>query len=246
MSVQIIIEDKHSTDVLSESKTLSEALSPSPLVKEEDGMARAKDLVVRGMNGAAETVLGPLGTEIVQPDEPEEEVAEIVENTPVETAPRALNPREHKKVADKMIADREMDTELFGLLNEKHAKRVSEAFVKFSEEDAAEFEKETGLSTDPEVGLFDAPAENPVIDDQIADTEAPEEPERDVDLLITPDSLRDLIKKVAVDAEGKDDPAKYAKVSELLTNAIPKGVDIKISNIPVDKVEDVYYEIAAI
>ena len=245
MTVQIIIEGKHSTDVLSELKTLSEALSPSPFVKEEDGMARAKDLVVRGMNGAADSGKAFVESDTVVADEPEEEeVVEIVEDTPVEpSATKALKSREHKKVADKMIADREIDTELYGLLNEKHKTRVDAAFAEYDKsEPVAEVVEAT-----PEVGLFDSPVEvvEAVVEEPVEEVEEVELPEG-VDLLITPDTIRDLIQKVAAGADGKDDPAKYAKVREIMRTAIPASTDVKISNIPVDKVEEVYYEIAAV
>ena len=246
MTVQIIIEGKHSTDVLSELKTLSEALSPSPFVKEEDGMARAKDLVVRGMNGAADSGKAFVESDTVVADEPEEEeVVEIVEDTPVEpSAPKALKPREHKKVADKMIADREIDTELYGLLNEKNKTRVDAAFAEYDKsEPVAEVVEAT-----PEVDLFDSLVEvvEAVVEEPVEEVEEEVELPEGVDLLITPDTIRDLIQKVATGADGKDDPAKYAKVREIMRTAIPANIDVKISNIPVDKVEEVYYEIAAV
>ena len=244
MTVQIIIEGKHSTDVLSELKTLSEALSPSPSMPLPVSTLAPFIPVSSGMNGAADSGKAFVESDTVVADEPEEEeVVEIVEDTPVETAPEALKPREHKKVADKMIADREIDTELYGLLNEKHKTRVDAAFAEYDKsEPVAEVVEAT-----PEVGLFDSPVEvvEAVVEEPVEEVEEVELPEG-VDLLITPDTIRDLIQKVATGADGKDDPAKYAKVREIMRTAIPASTDVKISNIPVDKVEEVYYEIAAV
>lgn len=243
MTVQIIIEGKHSTDVLSELKTLSEALSPSPSMPLPVSTLAPFIPVSSGMNGAADSGKAFVESDTVVADEPEEEVVEIVEDTPVETAPEALKPREHKKVADKMIADREIDTELYGLLNEKHKTRVDAAFAEYDKsEPVAEVVEAT-----PDVGLFDSPVEvvEAVVEEPVEEVEEVELPEG-VDLLITPDTIRDLIQKVATGADGKDDPAKYAKVREIMRTAIPANIDVKISNIPVDKVEEVYYEIAAV
>ena len=243
MSVQIIIEGKHSTDVLSELKTLSEALSPSPSMPLPVSTLAPFIPVSSGMNGAADSGKAFVESDTVVADEPEEEEEDVVEDTPVETAPKALKPREHKKVADKMIADREIDTELYGLLNEKHKTRVDAAFAEYDKsEPVAEVVEAT-----PEVGLFDSPVEvvEAVVEEPVEEVEEVELPEG-VDLLITPDTIRDLIQKVATGADGKDDPAKYAKVREIMRTAIPASTDVKISNIPVDKVEEVYYEIAAV
>jgi len=259
MSVQIIIEGKHSTDVLSELKTLSEALSPSPSMPLPVSTLAPFIPVSSGMNGAADSGKAFVESDTVVADEPEEEEEDVVEDTPVETAPKALKPREHKKVADKMIADREIDTELYGLLNEKHKTRVDAAFAEYDKSEpvaeVVEATPDVGLfdspvevvEATPDVGLFDSPVEvvEAVVEEPVEEVEEIELPEG-VDLLITPDTIRDLIQKVAIGADGKDDPAKYAKVREIMRTAIPANIDVKISNIPVDKVEEVYYEIAAV
>lgn len=68
----------------------------------------------------------------------------------------------------------------------------------------------------------------------------------DKDEVITLDSLRALITATAKDKDGKDCPVKYATIRGVMRDAVPATQELKMSNIPAEKLEEVYYEIKAI
>lgn len=79
--------------------------------------------------------------------------------------------------------------------------------------------------------------------DDVGPIVAPAEP---VTKALDHDALKDLITTVGKNEKGDTDPAKYAKMRNIMKNHIPAGQDIKIPNIPLDKITEVYYEIAAL
>lgn len=66
------------------------------------------------------------------------------------------------------------------------------------------------------------------------------------ELVITIDSFKALIQEKAVGADGKDDPVKYTAILKLVREAVPVGIKASVSNIPADKLPELYYEVAAL
>lgn len=231
MSIQIIITGDHSTDVLAELKTFSAALTPDECPFDVDeGMNRSKELFKKGMEEAERSEIIATG-----------EVGQVLnkEGTGWEDPkPTKLSGPQHKIEADKMIDAGEIDDDIFPLLSQRQKDRVLEAMK--TEEDLDALEKgEFEVVSEPE-----QPIDQNFNDVEVTNVEE-DEPTTE-DKLIDTESLKALMSTVCRDENGKDIPEKYSATRNILRSAVPEGKDIKISNIPAEKLKEVYYSIAAL
>ena len=237
MSIQIIITGDHSTDVLAELKTLSAALTPDECPFDVDeGMNRSKELFKKGMEEAERSEIIATG-----------EVGQVLnkEGTGWEDPkPTKLSGPQHKIEADKMINAGEIDDDIFPLLSQRQKDRVLEAMK--TEEDLDALEKgEFEVVSEPELSATNAEPNEPEPELSATNAEPEDEPTTE-DKVIDTESLKALMSTVCRDENGKDIPEKYSATRNILRNAVPEGKDIKISNIPAEKLKEVYYSIAAL
>lgn len=129
-------------------------------------------------------------------------------------SPAKLKGKQHVAEANKMIEAGKKDEKIYPLLSDAQKERVDKELGNIPAE----------TSDEPEAGLFD--------DDE---QEAPKD--------ITIDSVKELIQVKGRDAQGNDDPEKYAQIRGIMRDAIPADLDVKISNVPADKVAQIYAEI---
>jgi len=250
MSIQIIITGDHSTDVLAELSTLSKALNTSSQDEcpfdVDEGMSRAKELSKKGMEEAqVQTIVKEVAENFSTP--------ECLDNI----KPKKLSGPQHKIEADKMIDAGKIDDDIFPLLSQRQKDRVLEALKVEEDLDAlenGEFEVvEPELSaTNAEPNASDAQTNDVVAEPETAELNIPKdddplpEPETTEDKVIDTESLKALMSTVCRDEKGNDIPEKYSATRNILRNAVPEGKDIKISNIPAEKLKEVYYSIAAL
>jgi len=217
MSIQIIIDGKHSTDVLAELKILSDALNgqqlPAPKIVAVDP---AKE-------GADQTVISKV---------------EVVETQDQPAEPKKFTGKEHKEEADKMIAAGKIDDEIFPLISKFQQKRVEEALASVKEHDElCEQEKE---EYDASVKT-EEPAQEPdvggLFDDEPVEEEQPTVSLEAIQKLIVSKARTAPTKE---DPKGKDIPEMYAAVRAEIRNLVSKEEEPKLSNIPVEKYPALY------
>ena len=227
MSVQIIIDGKHSTDVLAELKVLSDALNePKQL-----------ELPLEAPVKTDESSAQAMGESI---SEAKEQVKETGEAVIISTSePKKLSRGEHKAEADKMIAAGKKDEEIFPLLSRGQQKRVEESLAAPIEVVVDNAPKEEDNSI--EVG-GEAPAVASIKEEkqEEVDNLFDDEPEEKSVQKVTIEDLRGLIVKKCKDENGKDIPEMYAAVRAEIKNAVPKDKDPKISEVPEEKYEELY------
>jgi len=230
MSIQIIIDGKHSTDVLAELKILSDALNgqqlPEPKVI---GVDPAKQ-------GADQTVI----TEVKR---------EVVEEERVQEKPKKLFGKQHKEEADKMIAAGEINNDIFPLLSKKQQERVEDE-IMIKEEPVGPNVLHVNVDDGGEVDVISGNAS------EFVTNEAPTKEEPDVGGLfddepseestVTLEEIQKLIVSKArtaptkEDPKGKDIPEMYAAVRAEIRNLVSKEEEPKLSNIPVEKYPALY------
>ena len=66
------------------------------------------------------------------------------------------------------------------------------------------------------------------------------------DKILDHQALKDLINTVGKNTDGTTDSVKYAKIFKVMQTFVGGGQEVKIINIPADKIKEVYYSIAAI
>lgn len=85
-----------------------------------------------------------------------------------------------------------------------------------------------------------------VVDGDRDEIESPVPAEPSKELVVTRELIRATMAKVGKGADGIDIPANYAKIRTIFKSLIPAGKEIKVINIPDEKLSQAYYEIAAI
>lgn len=238
MPIQIIIDGNHATDILSELETLTAALRGK---KQEEIKSPSFERAVEIANGN----VYPECKKYTPGDDPwmantlqqikDEETKREVEETQkqeseVDEAPKKLSRGQHRIEADKMIANGEIDEDIYPLLSKMQQERVQDALAVENENlTDAEIEAAISQPAEPEdvAGLFD---------------DEPEEIVKGVTL----DDVRALIVKTCRDKDGKDIPQKYAAAREEMRKVIPEGQDVKLSNIPVSALQILYDAISKI
>lgn len=189
MSVQLIIDGAHVTDVIAQIQTLARALTP----------------------------VGTVAAPVVALDTPKTEaVKEIVPTTtaPKEAAPETGKPltrKEQDAAVVEMIAAGAKD-ERFELLTKGRQNEIEAALAKKEEP---------------------APAEEN-IDDMFGDDSAPAAPE------ITHQMVSELMGKVCKKPDGSAKQEEALRVRGILVDNIPDGLEIKVKNIPDDKLAAVF------
>jgi hypothetical protein len=78
------------------------------------------------------------------------------------------------------------------------------------------------------------------LSDMFDDTPSESEEE---EVEITADTIRDMMGKLGKDAKGNPIQENLLKIKSVLEKAIPKGVEIKVGNIPADKLQTVFAEL---
>lgn len=238
MSVQIIIDGDHATDVMGELVALAKGLMPTPIIAGDI----PKDVVEKFKTEPGRIVIE---------EEPCKEVEEEVKDQP-----RKLSRGEHRIEADRMISRGEIDDEIFPLLSKNQQDRVVKELEKQEEKAEKEEQKaekkaaKQAEKENKEKNLFDddGPVEaveakgGEIVDDDPLGLFDDEDKQPEVTLA----DLRKLISKTCVDEDKNDIPEAYAAVRKLLRSVIPEGKDIKTSNIPEDKIASLYKAISEI
>lgn len=240
MSIQIIIEGKHSIDVLAELENLASALTGNdapfevsasssvnvitePTKEVEEGMRRAAELSNAAMKEVAAQNVEAAKSVIEDKDEP------------VEKKPKSkkLKGVQHKIEADRMIAEGKKD-EMYSYLSFTQKTRVDNALkgsdVAVTNENVASQEVPAALKS-----VVDKSVDKPV--DNLFDDEASG---------VNATDIRDIINKTCRDSKGTDIPEKYAAVRSEMRKVIPDNLEVKMSNIPTDKYDALYASIKAI
>lgn len=221
MSIKIEITGNHATDLIAQINTLYEAFNPQPIETPQTVNPNIKQANYPYVGEERQSQKDEKQIELF-PDEPEQ--SERPEK------PKKLVGKQHKIEADKMIAEGKKN-DLYPLLSFAQKNRVDEALgIKPKPEKEPEF-------TPP-------PVERKA--DVVEDKKQNVYVKKGEVIQVNKSTLRDLITEKCVDENGKDVPEKYASITKIMRNAIPSVLDVKISNIPENKIPEVYYEIAAL
>lgn len=228
MSVQIIIDGKHSTDVLAELKILSDALGSKSEQLELPLNLPKVNSVDPALEDSDETVV----TEVTK-ENGKIELKEINE--------KKLSRGDHKREADKMIAAGEKDKEIFPLLSRGQQKRVEDALA--AKEEVVE-QNEMKQSMEEEV-VVNTPQVEEVKPEETVSGLFDDEPKVE-NQQVTLKSLSDMIKTKCRDKNGKDIPEMYAAVRAELKNCVGKDKEPRLSNVPESKYTDLFNSINSI
>lgn len=237
MSVQIIIDGKHSTDVLAELKILSDALGSKPEQLELPLDLPKVNSVDPALEDSNETV--------------EKEV--IYNPEPITGLFKKLSRGDHKREADKMIAAGEKDEAILSLLSRGQQKRVEEALkttikeysiankCNFNIPKENNIEEEVVITNKVETVNVDVPKSKADEALGLFDDEPEVENQQ-----VTLESLSDMIKTKCRDENGKDIPEMYAAVRSELKNCVGKDKEPRLSNVPESKYTDLFNSINSI
>lgn len=152
---------------------------------------------------------------------PAEAISEAKHEEEIEK-PKKLSAQEQSEAVKEMIEAGEKD-ERFDLLSKGRKSKIEKALEEAEEipvEDTGEQAEDDDLSS-----MFD-------------DGEPEEQ--------ITPDKVREIMANVGKDEDDEPIKENLIKVREILTANIPEGEEIKVGNIPQDKLVDVYNGLKAL
>jgi DNA-binding Lrp family transcriptional regulator len=219
MSIQLIITGEHTTDLLAEIKTLADALSITPPPK----MERARELVQEGVEQAESVARAVIETAAENgfashsiPCDDEEEIVKKV---------TTIKGKQHVIEADRMIEEGKRN-HMYAFLSTRQKNRVDAALaVKKNVESLPDDTFVSGEPKEPELAFGD---------DMIL-------PEK-----ITLDEIKALIKERTKDDNGQDIPDMLQSAFKLVASYIPKGDEVKISNVPYARYNELYIGIKAL
>lgn len=195
MSVQLIIDGNHITDVLAQVQALAQAVEGPTLPAPSVPKAEVKE----------------------EPKQADKPAPEKEDDTP-----KKLTRKEQEDAVAEMVKAGEKD-ERFDLLTKGRQREVEDALVANVENGVdAENQQEEDLSS-----MFDED-----------DADAPEE--------ITGDHIRQVMAEKGKDADGDPIQDNLLKIREILTKHVPKGAEVKVGNIPSDKLAAAYAELKAL
>lgn len=221
MAVQLIIDGNHVTDILTQIRQLSDALS---------GATRCEDQPREAGHPYGDTdKIFRAQQEVAEPNEAVNVMEKEIEKFEI---PDRLTRGEHEKEANKMIEAGEINIAIYPLLTKVHQKRVAEAIMNKGRTEEAPVEQ-------PSENLF---AEPVFEEEEITVVEPVVEP----DGTITFDGIRDLLVQKCRNSEGKDDPAKYAAAIKEIKRFVPEGAEAKVGNVPEGKLKELYYALSVI
>lgn len=143
-------------------------------------------------------------------DKKEEKPAASETETKVAPKEEKLSRKEQDAAVSDMIKAGEIDKEYFDRLTAGRQKKVTEALEKQAEE----AKKQDDLDD-----MFD---------------------EDDAEEKITRDSIRAFMASYGKDEDGNAVQENLLAIREVLTEFIPEGVEVKVGNIPEDKIEECY------
>lgn len=93
-------------------------------------------------------------------------------------------------------------------------------------------------AVDDGIAAKSAPADKvDTVDDMFGDDETVKEPE------VTAQTIRDMMGALGKDAQGNPVQDNLLKIRDILTKFVTKGAEIKVGNIPADKLQAVYAEL---
>lgn len=246
MGVQLIIDGNHMVDVITQVQQLANSLSGVTPVNEYDKMTNGHRF---GLNVPSN--VGDLedshdfGTE-----EQEVPAVDLMEEKIAEAPLEKLGRGEAQKAADAMIVAGVIDSKLFPLLSKAQQKRVGDALLGKNKPasvptPAAEVEDAPLFGADEP--LFEAEEKpNYIVNNNAADKQEVDEALLS-DGLVTYDTIRDLLVEKCRDKETKkDDAAKYTKAADIIKSYVAHNQEPKISNVPKDKLKELYYALSVI
>ena len=249
MPIQLTITGNHSTDLIAEIKTLSEALGlniGSPFDHDE-GLSRAKEFAEKDMVEAGGIDRNPheywINKGITAPEEPNEnpDIEEAVADEPstgeeIDEMGLTWDERIHssnKKKTAKGVWQRKR-----GIQDMDFNAIVAEIKGQTSEvtpEPVEAEDEEDELLTDAVKSVQENKVEE-LFGELVEETSVPKE--------IDHDAIRNLMQEKGR-PNGKDNPVMFARMKVAMGRTIPEGTEVKISNIPVNKLKELYYEISA-
>lgn len=227
MPVKIIITGENGTEALAQLSVLANALSnnESPFCEPEEGIARARILAEKGMREqtpkCADTQIQHAQYGCANdPAAGEPSIVKWARSPDEQEKPKRTRKRkstEEGVVLDHVSEERTVNNDILEKVTVTD--RFGDSVVH---NDAVGF---------PITGIVEAT----VVADDVQE-----------ELVITIDSFKALIQEKAVGSDGKDDPVKYTAILKLVREAVPVGIKASVSNIPADKLPELYYEVAAL
>ncbi len=217
MPIEIIIKGNHATDVFAEIRNLADALSPKP-----------------AENTAS--VPAPKAKEAPKKDEPVVEDDDFEFGEEKKAAPKTkakYSAKDQKEIADNMIAEGEIDDEVFADLNKTQQDRIKKALAAPKKTEEKKDEKKAAPK-DEELD-FDSDEE-----EEKEELDFDSEDEDDAEEVVNLDTLRDLVEKKSRDKDGKVIPTIYAEIRDEMKKIIPTGQAVKFGSIPQKKVASFY------
>lgn len=218
MSVQLIIDGLHITDVLAQVQQLASATngdnSPPFDSSKQERVEVLSQEALEAHNDTAETAIK----------------APVEESAPTKST--KLSQREVALAVEEMKSSGEID-DRFELLS----KRSQNTIMRHIEEKKESAPTETEENAPEEVEATETPVETT---ESAIDSMFDDAPEEKAEPTYTVDTLRDTMAKF-----GKTDKSMNA-IRALIEKAVPKGQDIKVSNIPADALPALHKSIEAL
>jgi hypothetical protein len=237
MPITITIDAIHATDLLSELKALTNALTVAQTglvstFKHSDG----KQVVAEFESGNVKSPDKDYGRFVKNFAESDDEdpLGLVADETVKPVTPKApkskYSAKDQKEIADNMIAEGTVDEEVLAQLSKTQQERVRKAMSAISEQKEAA--KAPAPKTNEEFDFGDEEEED-VLD---FDDEKPAPKKEEV----TIEKLSSLINKFCKDENGIDIPENYKKVHAETQKLIPAGLPVKLKNIPAEKLSGLY------
>lgn len=188
MSLQLIIQGNHTTDLIAEIQNLAKALS-----------------------GPSETV-PTVQLDATMPEPPVKTEPHPI-SEPEEPKTKKLSVKEQDALVEQLIEDEITNGTEFDKLTKARQKKVVDGI-----------EAKNVLAPDADVdSMFD---------------DEPDEPQATKE--VTADTIRDLMGKLGKDEAGDPIQDNLIAMRDVLSKFVPKGSDVKIGNVPQEKLGDLY------
>lgn len=218
MSVQLIIDGNHITDVIAQVQTLAHALKVGSENAPGTPLGTVTPSKEAGATTSQDATTNSAPLTLAASQASQESTATQTAGGKTETA-KTLSRKEQDEAVKYMINQGEKD-DRFDLLTKGRQTEVETALAKLN---AAADDKKDDAD----------------LDDMFAD-------DTTGDKVVTREEVSALMAKVGKDEDGSPIQSRLLKIRAILVDNIPEGQEIKVKNLPEDKLASVYALIAKV